>query len=88
MGDEYTASIVIWPGALWPVALVVMYTAMFGHFVGVCLVVAGVARLADPAARADRRAWRWLPAGTLLAAVIVVLAFSPPGESVRSWILD
>jgi len=87
-GDSYTASIDVWPGALQPVGRLLLYTAFIGHLVAVPLVVVAVVRLTDTEVRASRAAWTRLLIGTVLVVGTIVLAFSGPGETVRTWILD
>lgn len=87
-GDGYAESWQIWTGALAPLKMPVLLTALFGHVVAGVVVVVAVVRLADPQVRAARRTWAWLLVGTLLVAGTIVLAISDPGETLRGWILD
>lgn len=87
-GDIYTESVYIWPGALQPVGRLLLFTAALGHFVAIAAVVWAAARLTAPEVRASRVTWTLLLIGALLVTGTVVLGFSDPGVTVRTWIMD
>lgn len=86
--DIYTQSIDVWPGALQPVGRLLLFTAALGHLVAIPAVVWAAVRLTAAEVRASRVTWTWLLIGALLVTGTVVLGFSGPGTTVRTWIMD
>lgn len=87
VGDEFTGSIVIWPGGLAPIGALLSLTAVVGPMAAVVLVIVGVNWLRDPLVRASRPTRNRLLAAVLLVTVTLVLTFGP-GNTVYDWIVD
>jgi hypothetical protein len=72
----------------WQWAGVVMAMAALGPVLGMLGVAGSVGLLLTPRVRAYRGQWIMLLISTVLVIAVLIVALSPDGRSVATWVLD
>jgi hypothetical protein len=86
MGDRYTANADITGG--WPVAELVILTAVLGPIVSAVSLIGSIALLLQKKIRARRPLFVALLVSGTVTLVSFVVSLSPAGQSVMGWLLD